>query len=337
MNGSRDGAVRIPDITDVLKARKLLFGLARHTPLEYSHPLSDLAGARVYMKLENQQHAGSFKIRGAINKMYSLTEEERARGVITASSGNHAQGLATAAAMLGTKAVICVPETCPEAKTASVLARGGEYVDLRVTGAQYDDTERTALRMAGEEKLTFVSAYEDTYIAAGQGTLALEMFLDEPELDVIFCPLSGGGLLTGVAVAARALRPSAELWGTMAKNNPSWPRAWDAGRVEPAEETDSIADALGGSASPKLFDFIRRNVTGIAGISEEDIAKAMTFVHKNHHLVIEGAAGTAVAALTSGKADIKGKRVGVVISGGNVDDSKFIGILSEAGSRAQAR
>jgi threonine dehydratase len=322
--------VRIPDITDVLKARKLLSGLVRHTPLEYSHPLSERSGARVYMKLENQQHANSFKIRGAINKMHSLTEDERARGVITASSGNHAQGLASAAAMLRTKAVICVPETCPEAKKASVLARGGEYVELRVTGARYDDTERTALKFAGEEKLTFVSAYEDTYIAAGQGTLALEMFLDEPELDVIFCPLSGGGLMTGVAVASRALRPSVELWGTMAKNNPSWPRAWTSGRVEPVEEKDSIADALGGSASPKLFGFLRSGVTGIADIAEEDIAEAMAFVHKNHHLVIEGAAGTAVAALMSGRFDVRGKRAAVVISGGNVDDSKFIGILRES-------
>ena len=329
MNGSRDGTVRIPDITDVLKAKKLLSGLVRHTPMEYLHPLSEFTGARVYMKLENQQHAGSFKIRGAINKMYSLAEEELARGVITASSGNHAQGLAAAAAMLRTKAVICVPETCPETKKTSVLARGGEYVDLRVTGARYDDTERTALRMADEEKLTFVSAYEDTYIAAGQGTLALEMFLDEPELDVIFCPLSGGGLLTGVAAAALALRPSVELWGTMARNNPSWHRAWEAGCVVPVEETDSIADALGGSASPKLFDFIRHNITGIAAISEGDIAEAMTFVHKNHHMVIEGAAGTAIAALMSG-VDIKGKRAAAVISGGNDDNAKFVRILNGA-------
>jgi threonine dehydratase len=330
MNASHDGAIRIPDITDVLKANKLISGLVRHTPLEYSHPLSKLTGARVYMKLENQQHANSYTLRGAIHKMYSMPESERARGVITASSGNHAQGLATAANMLRTKAVICVPETCPEAKKTSVLARGGQYVELRVTGAQYDDTERAALKFAGEERMTFISAYEDTYIAAGQGTLALEMFLDEPELDVIFCPLSGGGLLTGVTVAARALRPSVELWGTMASNNPSWTHAWDAGRVEPVEESDSIADALGGSASPKLFDFIRRTVTGIADISEENIAKAMTFIHKNHHLVIEGAAGTAVAALMSGLVDIRGKSAAVVISGGNVDDSKFVRILSEA-------
>jgi threonine dehydratase len=320
--------IRIPDITDILKAKKLLGGLVRRTPLEFSHPLSEIAGAKVYLKLENQQYANSFKIRGAMNKMYSLSEGERERGVITASSGNHAQGLASAAFLLKAKAVICVPETCPETKKKSVSARGGEFVELRVVGARYDDTERAALRYAEGERLVFISAYEDTYIAAGQGTLAIEMFEDEPELDAIICPLSGGGLLTGVTVASRALRPSAEIWGTMAKNNPSWRNAWKAGRVEPVEELDSIADALGGAASPKLFSFIRDNITGIADAAEDEIAKSMKLIHKIHHIVIEGAAGTAVSALLSGKIDVRGRKVGVVISGGNVDDSKFVGILN---------
>jgi len=324
-----ENAIMIPDITDVMKARKLLGGLVRRTPLEFSHPLSEITGARVHLKLENQQHANSFKIRGAMNKMHSLTDAERARGVITASSGNHAQGLAAAAFALKAKAVICVPETCPETKKNSVRARGGEYVELRVTGAQYDDTERAALTFAASERLTFVSAYEDTQIAAGQGTLAIEMFEDEPELDTIICPLSGGGLLTGVTVAARALRPSVEVWGTMARNNPSWQTAWKSGKVEPVGELDSIADALGGAASPKLFGYIRNNITGIAEASEEEIAKFMALVHKVHHMIIEGAAGTAIAALLSGKIDVKVRSVGVVISGGNVDDSKFVKILNE--------
>ena len=321
--------IRIPTITDVLIARKLLCGKVRHTPLEFSHPLSELTGAKVYLKLENQQHANSFKIRGAINKMYSLSEEERARGVVTASSGNHAQGLATAAAMLKTHAVICVPEVCPETKKASVRARGGVYVDLRVMGAQYDDTERAALEYARDEGLSFVSAFEDTYIAAGQGTVALEMLSDEPELDVIFSPLSGGGLLTGIAVAARALRPGIELWGTFAENNPNWTRAWEEGKVVPVVEEDSLADALGGYASAELYPFIRESLDGILPISEENIARAMAWMHKQHHMVIEGAPGTAVAGLVSGKVDVRGRKVGVVISGGNVDDAKLVKILEK--------
>jgi threonine dehydratase len=175
----------------------------------------------------------------------------------------------------------------------------------------------------------FVSAYEDTHIAAGQGTLAVEMFEDEPELDVVICPLSGGGLLTGVTVASRALRPSVEIWGTMAKNNPSWRTAWASGKVESVRELDSIADALGGAASQKLFGFIRDNATGILESTEGEIASAMDLAHKLHHIVVEGAAGTALSALLSGRVDVKGRRVGVVVSGGNVDDSKFVRILNE--------
>lgn len=315
----------------MLTARKLLQGKIRRTPLEFSYPLSELTGARVFLKLENQQHANSFKIRGAINKMYSLSEEERARGVVTASSGNHAQGVATAAAMLKTRAVICVPEPCPETKKASVRARGGAYVDLRVVGAQYDDTERAALEIARDERLSFVSAFEDTYIAAGQGTLAFEMLEDEPELDVIISPLSGGGLLTGIAVAAKALRPGIELWGSFAENNPNWTRAWEEGQVVPVTEKDSIADALGGYASAELYPFIRKSLDGILPISEENIARAMAWMHKHHHIVIEGAAGTSVAGLLSGRVEVKGKSVGVVISGGNVDDARLIEILREFG------
>lgn len=323
--------IGIPTITDVLIARNLLRGKVRHTPLEFSHPLSALTEAEVFLKLENAQHANSFKIRGAVNKMYALSEEERARGVITASSGNHAQGLAAAAAMLKTRAVICVPEICPETKKASVRARGGDYVDLRVVGAQYDDTERAAMEYARDEGLSFISAFEDTHIAAGQGTVALEMLLDEPELDVIFSPLSGGGLLTGIAVAARALRPGIELWGTFAENNPSWTRAWEEGRVVPVAEEPSLADALGGGASAELYPFIRESLTGILPISEEDIARAMAWMHKHHHMVIEGASGTSVAGLVSGKVDVRGKKAGVVISGGNVDDARFIKILEKYG------
>jgi threonine dehydratase len=323
--------MRIPDITDILKARRTLAGLVRRTPLEYSHRLSERTGAMVWLKLENQQHTSSFKIRGAINKIFSLSEEERARGVITASSGNHAQGVATAAAMTKTKAVVCVPLTCPESKKSSILARGGEYADLRVIGASYDDTEREALRMAQEDGYLFVSAYEDLFVAAGQGTLAVEMLEDEPELDVIFCPMSGGGLITGITVASKALRPGIGIWGTTASNNPSWFHAWDSGRVEPVREKESIADALGGSASSKLFIFIRNNITGVISLSEDEIKRAMADIHRLHHLVIEGASGTAVAGLLSGSVDVRGKRVGVVISGGNADDSKFMKILKKYG------
>lgn len=321
--------MRIPSITDILKAAKTIRGKVRRTPLEYSHPLSKLTGGDVFLKLENQQRTNSFKIRGAMNKMHALSDEERRGGVVTASSGNHAQGLSLAASMLKVRAVIYVPETCPETKKASVLARGGKYVELRVVGTQYDDVERAALLAAEAEGLTFVSAYEDTDVAAGQGTLAIEILEEEPEMDAIFCPLSGGGLLTGVAVASRALRPEIELWGTFAENNPSWSRAWEEGFVVPVEEKNSLADALGGSASPVLFGFIRETINGIVPVPEHEIAKYMAWVHENHHIVIEGAAATAIWGVLSGVTDLKNRRVCAVISGGNVDDAKLLEVLHE--------
>lgn len=324
-----DDCIRIPDITDVLTARKRIAPYVRNTPLEYSYQLSKLCGGDVFLKLENQQIANSFKIRGAMNKMFAMSEEDRRHGVVTASSGNHAQGLATAARVLRTRAVIYVPEVCPETKRASVIARGGEFVELRVEGHSYDDTERAALKAARDERSTFVSAFEDTEIAAGQGTLAVEILLEVPDIDVIISPLSGGGLMTGIAVASRALRPNVELWGTMARNNQSWQHAWDAGKVEPIDEKDSIAEALGGAASQKLYPFIRKTINGIADSSEDEIMEAMAYIHGKHHQVIEGAPGTAVAALLFKKIDVRGKKTAVVISGGNVDDSEEIEILSK--------
>lgn len=323
--------MKLPSITDILLARRFLRAHVRHTPLEFSYPLSARTGASVFLKLENQQLAGSFKIRGAMVKMFSLSEEDRARGVVTASSGNHAQGVAKAAALLRTQAVIYVPETCPQTKREAICAHGGSCVDLRVTGARYDDAEAAAFALADKEKMTFVSAYEDPHVIMGQGTVALEMLEDEPELDVIFCPLSGGGLLSGVAVASRALRPGIELRGTYAENNPSWTRAWEENRVVSVEERDSLADALGGAASNKLFGFLRGELNGILPVPEAEIARAMAWMHGAHHMVIEGASATAIAGLLSGAVDVEGRRVGVVISGGNVDDRKMTAVLNEYG------
>lgn len=318
-----------PTITDVLQAARFLQGRIYRTPLEYSFPLSEKSGAEVFVKWENQQKCRSFKIRGALNKMFSLSEEERARGVVTASSGNHAQGVATAAKMLQTRAVICVPGMCPETKRQAIRNLGGEFVELKVVGHFYDDAEAESFRLRDEEGLTYVSAFEDLKIAAGQGTLGLEMLMDEPELDVILCPLSGGGLASGVMTAARALRPGIEFWGVHAEANPAWPESFKAGKVVPVEEEETIADGLCGGASQPNFEYLKENLTGTMAVSEEEIETAMAFVHNHHHQIIEGAAAVATAALIAGKLDLKGRRVGVVVSGGNVDDARLLKILEK--------
>ncbi|WP_051464225.1 threonine ammonia-lyase [Aminiphilus circumscriptus] len=327
-NGSRGIAAKVvPDMTEVLRAWRSLQGKVHTTPFEHSPFLSDRSGAEVFVKWENLQRCRSFKIRGALNRMMNLTASERAAGVVTASSGNHAQGVATAARMLGVQALIYVPETCPEVKQEAIRRIGGDFVTLRRFGRLYDDTEAEALRVCREEERIFVSAYEDRYVVAGQGTVGVEMFLAEPDLEDIVCPLSGGGLLGGITVAAGALAPKARLWGAHAAANPSWAEAFRAGKVVPVEELDSLADALGGAASKHLFPFLRERLAGLDAVSEREIGEAIAFVHRTHHQVIEGGAATSVAALLSGRLPLEGRKVGVVVSGGNIDEGRLLRLL----------
>lgn len=320
-----------PTITDVLMAYRFLEGKVRHTPIEYSHALSGKMGTSVFLKWENQQHCASFKIRGALNRMYALTPEERSRGVVTASSGNHAQGVATAASLLGARAVICVPGMCPETKKTAIRRRGGEWVDLRVIGHFYDEAEEEAKRLALAEGLTFVSAYEDFHVVCGQGTVAVEMLMDEPDLDILVVPISGGGLISGITAAALALRPGIEIWGIHAEANPSWSRGWAEGRIVSVEEEDTLADALSGAASQVLYEYLRPRLNGVVAVSESAMEKAVAFLHSEHHQVVEGSGAIGVAALMEKLVDVRGRKVGVVVSGGNIDEGKLLKILSRAG------
>lgn len=319
-----------PTVTDILMAYRFLKGKVRHTPLEFSYLLSEESGAKVFLKWENQQHCASFKIRGALNRMYALGQEERKRGVVTASSGNHAQGVATAAALLGVKAVICVPGMCPETKKTAIRRRGGEWVDLRVIGHFYDEAEEEAKRLASVEGMTFVSAYEDFHVVCGQGTVAVEMLLDEPDLDVLVVPISGGGLISGITAAALALRPGIEIWGVHAKANPSWTRGWAEGRIVPVVEEDTLADALSGAASQILYEYLRPRLEGVIQVSEPAMASAVAFLHKEHHQVVEGSGAIGVAALREKRLRAQGRKIGVVVSGGNIDEARLLNILTGA-------
>lgn len=314
-------------ITDILLAARFLKNRTRHTPLELSPALSKITGGEVWLKLENQQIAGSFKPRGALNRMFAMAEEERQKGVITCSSGNHAQGMAMAARALKTRAVICVPGQCPQVKREAILERGGEFVELRVIGTYYDDAEIESLKMAEKENLIFVSAFDDPYVSAGQGTVGLEMLQDEPQLDVILCQISGAGLIRGIATAAKALRPSIKVWGVHAKANPAWTEALKKGKVELVEEEVSLADALGGGACQNHLDFVRDELEGLIAVSEDDIAKGIRFMFEKHHQLVEGAGAIAVAAALSGSINLKEKKVGIVVSGGNIGEEKFLAAL----------
>ncbi|MDD4159562.1 MAG: threonine/serine dehydratase [Synergistaceae bacterium] len=314
-------------ITDILLAARFLKNRTRRTPLEFSPALSMITGGKVWLKLENQQVAGSFKPRGAFNRMFAMTEEERQKGVITCSSGNHAQGIAMAARELRTKAVICVPGQCPQVKREAILEKGGDFVELRVIGTYYDEAEIESMKMAEEEKLIFISAFDDPYVSAGQGTVGLEMLEDEPELDVILCQISGAGLIRGVATAAKALRPGIAVWGVHAKANPAWPEAVKKGEVRMVNEEVSLADALGGGACQNHLDFVLNELEGLLAVSEEDIAKGIRFMFEKHHQLVEGAGAIGVAAVLAGEIDLKDKRAGIVVSGGNIGEEKLLAAL----------
>lgn len=317
-----------PQFVDVLRARRFLEGKVRHTPLERSFALSEIAGRDVYLKWENQQLCGSFKIRGALNKMYSLTKEEAARGVVTSSSGNHGQGVAMAALQLGIRTVIVVPGCCPETKKIAIKRLGGPFVTLKVVGTIFDDAEAEAHRLAEEEGMTFISAFEDPYVIAGAGTAGLEMFLDEPDIDCVVIPAGGGGLSNGIAIAAKACNPNVQLWGVQSEASNPWIVSWPLGKVVDVEIKDSLADGLAGGIPQSLLDLAKKRMTGYIEITERDIADAIAFLLFEHHQVVEGSGAVGVAALLRGKVPLEGrKKIAIVISGGNIDKDKLHQVL----------
>lgn len=318
-----------PTITDVVKAYSFLSKRVRHTPTEYSYPLSELAGAPVYLKWENQQICGSFKLRGALYKMNSLNTEERSKGVVTCSSGNHGQGVALAAKELRVNTLVFVPKQCPDTKKLAIRRRGGEFVELVICEGDYDFAEASAHKHATETGMTYVSSFEDAAVIAGQGTAGFEMFCDEPDIQLLIVPAGGGGLMNGIAIAAKAINPSVEIWGVQSVASNPWVVSWKEGIVMEVEYLDTLADGLAGYIPQSLLSLAKKRVTGIHEITEEDIAKAIAFLHREHHQVVEGAGAVGVAAMLAGKIDVRGRKTGIVISGGNIDETKLKEILTK--------
>ena len=318
-----------PTITDVLKAYKFLKERVRHTPAEYSRQLSERAGAPVYLKLENLQICGSFKVRGALYKMNTLTPSERALGVVTCSSGNHGQGVAMAAKELGVKTKIFVPKDCPETKKAAIKWLGGEFVELIVTEGDYDFDEKESHEYSAKQGMTYVSSFEDPTVIAGQGTAAFEMFTDVPDIELLLVPAGGGGLLNGTAIAAKALNPNVEIWGVQSEASNPWVVSWRDGIVKEVTYAESIADGLYGGIPQSTLTLAKTRVKGILEVTEKDLARAIAFMFREQRYVIEGAGIAGIAAALAGRAPINGRKTGIVVSGGNIDDAKLSKILAE--------
>lgn len=309
------------DVTarDIYAARLRIAPVARRTPLIASPLLSEHVGASAHLKLESLQETGSFKIRGAANKLLSLTAGEKGRGVISFSTGNHGRAVAYVAKQLDVNAVVCVSKRVPIYRVDAVKGLGAEVV---VCGESQDEAMEQAFRMQEERGLTMINAFDDPFIIAGQGTIGLELLEDLPEVDTVVVPLSGGGLISGIALALKSADPEIRVIGVSMARAPVMYHSLRAGKPIEMEEEDSIADALAGGIgldNRYTFRMVQAYVDDMILVSEEEIAKAMAFALERHHLLVEGAGAVGIAALLCGRVGEVGRNVVVVVSGSNVD------------------
>jgi len=288
------------------------------SPCARSETLSRLTGTVASLKLDNLQMTGAYKERGALNKLLLLPPAERERGLIAASAGNHAQAVAYHAGRLGVKATIVMPETTPIMKVANTRAHGARVV---LHGASFDEAYAEARRLEQLEKLTFVHPFDDPEIIAGQGTVALEILEQEPDADAVVVPLGGGGLVSGVAVAVKALRPGAKVIGVETELLPSMLQAVEAGAPVTLEPAVTIADGIAVKRAGDLtFEHVKKYVDEIVTVSEEEISSAILYLLEREKTVVEGAGAVAVAALVNHKIrGLEGKKVVSIVSGGNID------------------
>jgi threonine dehydratase len=313
--------VPLISLGDVEAAAQRLDGVAHRTPVVTSRTLDALAHARVYMKAENLQRGGAFKFRGAYTKISSLDEEARARGVAAYSSGNHAQAVALAASLLGTTAVILMPEDAPAAKLEATRGYGAEIVTY---DRWSEDREALGTALAEERGLTLVPPYDDPLVMAGQGTAALELLEEVPDLDVLVTPVSGGGLIAGCATAGKGIRPTLRVYGVEPEAGDDTRRSLAEGRRVEIPVPRTIADGLQVTAPGRLtFEVNRRLLDGIETVTDEELVAAMAFLFDRCKLVVEPSGAAAVAALLARKLDVGGLRVGAILSGGNVGLARF--------------
>jgi threonine dehydratase len=298
-------------------ARARLAGVIHETPCAYSQSLSDLTGARVFVKLENLQLTGSFKERGAANVLLQLSPAERARGVVTASAGNHGLAVALHAARLGVGSVIVMPEWAPLTKVTAARRQGAEVV---LHGENYDEAHTRAREIEAERGLVFVHPFDDPRVIAGQGTIGLELAAQVPDLEAVLVPVGGGGLAAGIAVAVKGRKPGVEVIGVQADEVAAMKAAWAGGERITVPAAPTIADGIAvRRAGEHTLALCRRWVDLIVSVSEEEIANAILLLLEIEKTVVEGAGAVPLAALVNKKVLLGGKTVVLVLSGGNID------------------
>lgn len=306
-------------LQDIQKAQETIKDIVKKTDILESAKLSSMTGANIYYKCENLQKTGSFKVRGACNKIANLTEKEKASGVIASSAGNHAQGVALGAKMNNIEATIVMPATAPLAKVTATKSYGANVV---LEGLVYDDAYAKAVELQKETGATFLHPFNDEYVIAGQGTIGLEIFEQmNNKVDTILCPIGGGGIIAGVAVAAKALNPNVKIIGVQTANIPSMHESMKAGKVTTAFKSTSVADGISVKTVGELtFSIVKDLVDEVVLVEEDEIAEGLLFLMENQKVVAEGSGAVTTAALLSGKYKPKaGENVVCIISGGNID------------------
>jgi threonine dehydratase len=303
-------------IEDIHQAASRIAGRVHRTPVLTCATLDALAGAEIFFKCENFQKVGAFKMRGATNAVVSLSAHEAAKGVATHSSGNHAQALALAARNRGIPAYIVMPTSAPAVKRAAVLGYGAEIISCEPTLAARERTLEAVVERTGA---TFIHPYDDERIIAGQGTAALELIEDVPDLEIVMAPVGGGGLLAGTAISVASLAPGARVVAAEPAGADDAARSLAAGRILPSENPCTVADGLLTSLGRLNFPIIRRHVAGIWTVADPAIVAAMRLIWERMKIVVEPSAAVCLAAALEHTSEVAGRRVGIILSGGNVD------------------
>jgi threonine dehydratase len=314
-------------LEEIKKARETLAGIAVCTELAYTNTLSDLTGNRIYLKMENQQRTGSFKLRGAYNKVANLRADEKQHGIIASSAGNHAQGTALAGTLFGIPSTIVMPKNAPLSKVKATRSYGANVV---LHGTVYDEAFAEAQRIQAEQGLTFIHPFNDPMVIAGQGTIGLEILEDLPDIDAVVVPIGGGGLIAGIALAVKMLKPRVKVIGVQTKNMPSMAEAIAQKRVVTCNGSPTIADGIAVKTPGELtFRIIQQYVDDIVTVDEEEIASAILLLLERVKTIAEGAGAVAAAAVLNRLPGNKRQNIAAVISGGNIDVTMMSRIINK--------
>jgi len=306
------------DLKSIEEASKRLEGVAHRTPFSYAPILSEMSGYEVYLKKENLQRTGAFKLRGAFNRIAMLVERGQKGGVVAASAGNHAQGVAFSAKHFGIGATIVMPDSTPLTKVQGVKEFGAEVI---LHGSNYDEAYGYAIDYANSHKKDFVHPFTDDEVMSGQGTVALEMLEEQEDLDAIVVPVGGGGLISGIGVATKALNPNVKVIGIASSGASAMKNSYDTKEAQSTKSVRTIADGIAvRDASPITLKYILESVDELNLVCEDEIAAGVLFLLEKQKVLVEGAGSVGVAALIHNKIDLpKGSKVGIVLSGGNID------------------